>query len=99
MNVKSALKSLIQQAGGAAQFRAQVGIKSRQLLNHYLRTGRVGSPETVAYIRHHYNVDLYPPIPYRPALKTAPAKPRIAKRQNSTGSSQPKGHKSNVAMQ
>jgi hypothetical protein len=63
MNVTAALRKLIKQAGGEDQFRATVGIKSRQLLSHYLKTGRVASPETCAYIRHHYAVDLYPPVP------------------------------------
>ena len=72
MNVTVALKRLIKQAGGKRKFQVTVGIKSHQLLNHYLRTGRVGSPETCAYIRYHYGVDLYPPMPYKPPQAAKP---------------------------
>ena len=82
MNVTTALRRLIKQAGGENQFRQSVGIKSRQLLFHYLKTGRVASPETCAHIRHTYGVDLYPPVPYSGNGSASPAKPRKAKGQN-----------------
>ena len=72
MNVTLALHKLIKQAGGELEFRRSVGIKSRQLLKHYLRKGRVASPETCAHIRHHYGVDLYPPMPYKPPQAAKP---------------------------
>ena len=81
MTVTQGLLKAVKLAGGPKAFQKQLGL-SRQLYRHYIKTGRVGSPETVAHIRYHFNIDLYPPKPYK-ASRKATIPPSARYRQSS----------------